>query len=197
MSLGLLARQPGKSLRVALAESAVPRFHQALAAAAASLPDVARGLAASQPVDMAADATLNLRPDPHGMAPSAGAPARHHLVIVQPQSAVRRIALTGSLSIGRAPPCGLLLEGSEVSRAHCRIDVADEEVSVTDLNSTNGTFVDDRRVTGTELLRHGALLRIGGYAMTCEYQSAMAADATDSTQRKTAASVTLLRPRRS
>jgi len=197
MSLGLLERQPGKSLRVALAESAVPQFHQALAAAAASLPEVARGLAASLPDDVAADATLNLRPDPHGMAPSAGAPPRHHLVIVQPPSAVRRIALTGSLTIGRAPPCGLLLEGSEVSRAHCRIDVADEEVSVTDLNSTNGTFIDDKRVTGTELLRHGALLRIGGYAMTCEYQSAMAADATDSTQRKAAASVTLLRPRRS
>ena len=76
-------------------------------------------------------------PTSHAASPPACRMAwRHHPVIVQPQSAARRIALTGSLTIGRAPPNGLLPEGSEVSRAHCRIDVAGDEVSVTNLNST-------------------------------------------------------------
>ena len=100
---------------------------------------------------------------------------QHHLVILQPESAVRRVALPpGPLTIGRAPPCALLLEGADVSRVHCRIDVEGDEVSVTDLNSTNGTFVDKKRLAGTAPLPHGTLLRIGTYVMTCEYQKCTA-----------------------
>ena len=201
MSLNLLERLPGKSLRVALADQAAAEFDQALVAAAAALPGVARNLDATLPDearDSIGDATLNLRPGEALHVPAEAEP-RHHLVIVQPQSAVRRIALTGSLTIGRAPPCGLLLEGGEVSRAHCRVDVAGDEVSVTDLHSTNGTFVDDQRITDTTKLLHGASLRVGGYVMACEYQSALDEEA-DSTQRRASggrgASVTMLRPRR-
>jgi len=190
MSLGLLERQPGKSLRVTLSEQAAQQFDQALGEAAAALPEVARNLAATLPAeppilhDPSVDATLNLHRGAGGSMPTE-AESRHHLVIVQPESAARRIPLAaGSLTIGRAPPCGLLLEGSEVSRAHCRVDVAGDEVSVTDLHSTNGTFVDDKRIVDTVKLLHGSLLRIGGYVMACEYQSGMDADETDNTQRK-------------
>ena len=129
----------------------------------------------------------------------AAAEPHHHLVILQPESAVRRVALPpGALTIGRAPPSALLLEGAEVSRTHCRIDVVGDEVSVTDLNSTNGTFVDNKRLSRTAPLRHGALLRIGNYVMTCEYQSVLQAEEADSTQRKTGrfGGVAVLRPRR-
>ena len=114
----------------------------------------------------------------------AGAEPRHHLVILQPESAVRRVALPqGSLTIGRALPSTLLLEAAEVSRAHCRIDVAGDDVTVTDLNSTNGTFVDNKRLAGTAPLPHGALLRIGNYVLTCEYESVLQAQEADSTRR--------------
>jgi FHA domain len=202
MSLGLFDRQPGKSLRVALGDQAAAEFDQALVAAAAVLPDVARNLAATLPADAhdsIGDATLNLRPG-EALHALADPQPRHHLVIVQPQSAVRRIALTGSLTIGRSAPCGLLLEGGEVSRAHCRVDVTDDDVTVTDLNSTNGTYVDDQRVTDTTKLLHGALLRVGGYVMACEHQAALEADEVESAQRRVSggrgASVTVLRPRR-
>jgi hypothetical protein len=197
ISLGLLERQPGKSLRVALPEKAALEFHQALSAAAASLPEVARSLAAASPEEPAADATLNLSP---GQAKQliAGTEAQHHLVIVQPESAVRRVALApGSLTIGRAAPSGLLLEGADVSRTHCRIDVAADEVTVTDLHSTNGTFIDNERLSSTALLAHGALLRIGHYVLTCEYQSVLRGEEADVTQRRGFSSVAVLRPRRS
>ena len=195
ISLGLLERQPGKSLRVALSEKAAVEFHQALGAAAAALPEVARQLVAATPEEPAPDATLNLRPD---QAMQLLAEPQHHLVILQPESAVRRVALPpGSLTIGRAPPSGLLLEAAEVSRTHCRIDVAGDEVSVIDLNSTNGTFVDNKRLSGTALLPHGALLRIGHYVLTCEYQSVLHAEEADITQRKASfGGVAVLRPRR-
>jgi len=192
IALGLLERQPGKSLRVALSESAAEQFHQALGTAAVALPEVARSLAATLPVDLTDDAsgdtTVNLRPG-QGLHQATAEP-RHHLVIMQPES--------GAMTIGRSPPSGLLLEGAEVSRAHCRIDVDGDDVSVTDLNSTNGTFVDNERVAETMPLRHGTLLRIGNYVMTCDYQSALQTEDADTTQRKPGnfAGVTVLRPRR-
>ena len=48
IALGLLERQAGKSLRVALSAAAAEQFHQALGVAAAALPEVARNLAATQ-----------------------------------------------------------------------------------------------------------------------------------------------------
>lgn len=198
--LGLLQRQPGKSLRVALSESAATEFHRALGTAAAALPEVARSLAATSPeqiADPAVEATLNLR-STEAMQLLAGIEPRHHLVILQPHSAVRRVALPqGSLTIGRALPSTLLLDAAEVSRAHCRIDVAGDDVTVTDLNSTNGTLLDNKRLAGTAPLPHGALLRIGNYVLTCEYESVLQAQEADSTRRASSAEVTVLRPRRS
>ncbi len=200
IGLGLIERQPGKSLRVALSASAAVEFHQALGVAATALPGVARSLAAASPdqdADPSAEATLNMRAA-DAMQLLAQAEPRHHLVILQPESAVRRVALpAGSLTIGRALPSALLLEGPEVSRAHCRVDVAGDEVSVTDLNSTNGTYVDSMRLAGTAPLPHGAMLRVGNYMLTCEYQSVLQSAEADSTRRGSFAGVTVLRPRRS
>jgi hypothetical protein len=198
ISLSLLERQPGKSLRVALSEQAATEFHQALGVAVAALPEVARHLAAASPEpdeDPLIDATLNLRSVQAMQLLTAE--AQHHLVILQPESAVRRVPLpAGSLTIGRAPPSTLLLEGAEVSRTHCRIDVAGDEVSVTDLNSTNGTFVDNKRLSGTAPFNHGSMLRIGNYVVTCEYQSVLQAESADTTQKASFGDVAVLRPRR-
>jgi hypothetical protein len=199
MALGLLERQAGKSLRVALSEQATEQFRQALGVAAVALPEVARNLAATLPDtdDASGEATLNLQPG-EGLKQQP-TEAQHNLVILQPESAVRRVALpAGALTIGRAPPSALLLEGADVSRTHCRIDVDGDDVSVTDLNSTNGTFVNNKRLAETAMLPHGALLRIGAYIMTCEYQSVLQVEDADSTQRKGGSfgGVTVLRSRR-
>jgi len=201
ISLGLLERQPGKSLRVALSETAAAQLHQALSSAAAELPNVARKLAATLPADMAdefggADATLNLR---SGLPLQQEPLARHYLVIKEPEAAQRRLALLpGSLTIGRVPPAGLLLESAEISRAHCRIDVQGDRVSVTDLNSTNGTFVDGSRIEGMVALPHGAALQVGAYVLACEYQSELDVSDAESTQRRAEglAASTLLPTRR-
>jgi hypothetical protein len=199
ISLGLLERQPGKSLRVALSASAASELHQALGVAAAALPEVARSLALTLPEsedDVSADATLNLN-SAQARQLLATAGARHHLVILQPETAVRRVALPpGSLTIGRAPPSALLLEGAEVSRTHCRVDVEGDAVSITDLRSTNGTFIDGIRLEGTAPLPHGSLVRIGNYVVTCEYQSVLQAEQADSTRKEAFPGVAILRPRR-
>ncbi|MBI3928029.1 MAG: FHA domain-containing protein [Armatimonadetes bacterium] len=48
-----------------------------------------------------------------------------------------------------------------ISRRHAAIELRGPNVYVTDLKSTNGTFVDDERVEGTVELRNGKIFRIG------------------------------------
>jgi len=188
-------------MRVVLAGQAPVELHKALGTAATAFPAIARKLALASPEpadDPLVEATLAWQPVASRPIPATAKP-QHHLVILRPKSAVRRIALyPGSITIGRAPPSTLLLEGAEVSRTHCRIDVAGDTVTVTDLNSTNGTLVDNQRMSGTTPLLHGALLQIGNYVLSCEYQSAAQSEDAERTHRRsTFGEVTVLRPRRS
>ena len=92
---------------------------------------------------------------------------RHYLVVVAPEAAPRTVPIEGaSLTIGRLPPCDLLLPGGEVSRQHCRIDVTAGEASITDLGSTNGTFIDGRRLVAPAPLRPGATIQVGACVLT-------------------------------
>ena len=63
--------------------------------------------------------------------------------------------------IGRVAPADIVLAHKSVSREHCIIGIANDELLVTDLNSTNGTYVDGERVTRATILPVGAELRLG------------------------------------
>jgi hypothetical protein len=51
------------------------------------------------------------------------------------------------LVIGRLPECAVVLDDTNISRRHAQVAMDDGAVIVTDLGSTNGTFVNGRRVT--------------------------------------------------
>jgi hypothetical protein len=63
-------------------------------------------------------------------------------------------------SIGRARANDIVLDDVAVSSQHCRIRPDDGQFIVHDLRSTNGTFVNDHRVTRSHL-RSGDVLKIG------------------------------------
>ena len=63
-------------------------------------------------------------------------------------------------TLGRGPRADLVLDAALVSRAHCRLVVADDELVVENLSSTNGTFVNDRQVERS-ILKVGDRLRAG------------------------------------
>src|SRR5262245_20922664 len=65
------------------------------------------------------------------------------------------------LLIGRGEDCDVRIPDHSVSRKHARIEPLPEGVRVTDLGSTNGTFVNDRMIQGTVELRDGDYLRAG------------------------------------
>jgi predicted component of type VI protein secretion system len=72
-----------------------------------------------------------------------------------------RILPGGEKTIGRAKGVDFVIDAALVSRVHCRL-TADPAggLEVQDLQSTNGTFVNDRRVT-TAALHAGDRLGVG------------------------------------
>lgn len=63
-------------------------------------------------------------------------------------------------TVGRAPRADFVVDAALVSRLHCRLTATDAAVEVVDLDSTNGTFVNDKRVRQATLAS-GDRLRVG------------------------------------
>ena len=71
----------------------------------------------------------------------------------------------GESKIGRDVTNLVSITDSKASREHVRIRFADGVYSAVDLGSTNGTFLNDRRLEGQTPLNDGDLLRIGDTAL--------------------------------
>ena len=66
-----------------------------------------------------------------------------------------------TLVIGRGDDCDIKLPDHSVSRRHARIEPTNEGYYVSDQNSTNGTFVNDKQIDEPRLLQDGDYLRVG------------------------------------
>ena len=64
--------------------------------------------------------------------------------------------------IGRGSDCDLRLNDEDISRHHCLIRVRGQEATLSDLGSSNGTFVNGKRVLSQVLLRSADEIRVGG-----------------------------------
>lgn len=78
----------------------------------------------------------------------------------------KTVALSGEVLVGREPPAAVLLTERQTSRRHARLVVSAEGVTVEDLGSTNGTYVNGERVSGKVPLKDHDRLRFD----TEEYQ---------------------------
>ena len=60
--------------------------------------------------------------------------------------------LPGSIkTMGRSTGAEFIVDATMVSRLHCRLTAGAAELEVVDLDSTNGTFVNGKRVTRATL----------------------------------------------
>ena len=66
-----------------------------------------------------------------------------------------------SAKVGRMAPADIVIPDRSISREHCMIGLASDALLVTDLNSTNGTYVDGERVTRATIVPVGSELQIG------------------------------------
>ena len=70
-------------------------------------------------------------------------------------------------TFGRAPRADFIVNRALVSRLHCRLTASDQILAVEDLSSTNGTFVNGKRIKRAEL-KSGDRLKIGRIELTVE-----------------------------
>lgn len=66
-----------------------------------------------------------------------------------------------SFIIGRSKECALRAGSEAISRKHCELKQSDAGITVQDLGSRNGTYVNDERIESVQSLSHGDTLRIG------------------------------------
>jgi len=81
------------------------------------------------------------------------------------------VVTPAGLRIGRTAPADIIVAGSAVSRAHCLVELAADKLRVTDLNSTNGTYIDNKRIERSEILAVGSVLRVGNVSFEHEVRS--------------------------
>ena len=83
----------------------------------------------------------------------------------------RFVVSPGGLKIGRTAPADIIVAGSGVSRAHCLVELAGDQLRVMDLNSTNGTYIDNERIGGAAVLAVGSILRVGNVSFEHEVRT--------------------------
>ncbi len=105
-------------------------------------------------------ATAPPRPQKRRKSPRSPDPTRL-VMIAPPQSAGAQYALAAEMTIGRAPGCTIVIEDGYVSSVHTRVFGREESWLVEDLGSTNGTYLNQRKVTGPSVLRVGDRITVG------------------------------------
>jgi pSer/pThr/pTyr-binding forkhead associated (FHA) protein len=73
-----------------------------------------------------------------------------------------RVDVNVGVTIGRSDACDLRLEDTYLSSRHARIANDDGDLSIEDLGSTNGTYVNQELVKGRVHLERGDVVQVGG-----------------------------------
>jgi pSer/pThr/pTyr-binding forkhead associated (FHA) protein len=94
--------------------------------------------------------------------PKGGRKAPRSLVVLDEQGSKKEtVRLDGTLQVGRADACQVRLSDTYVSSFHARIYSQNGSWYVEDLGSTNGTYLNQHRITAPAELRAGDRVRIG------------------------------------
>lgn len=103
-----------------------------------------------------------------GSAPSVVGPAPKPLlgpIVVGCEGSEQELR-RGSLLIGRGSECELVIQDPLVSRMHARILADEEGVTIEDLYSTNGVYLNGERILQARLLHAGDRVFIGSHHLT-------------------------------
>jgi serine phosphatase RsbU (regulator of sigma subunit) len=111
--------------------------------------------------------TLEIR----GGAPQGAVDGAHYLVVVEGEHPGLRREIASSITIGRDTSCLMRFRDPGLSKFHCRVRSEQQGITVSDLGSTNGTFVNGRRIEGAVELAVEALLQVGSQVLRHELRS--------------------------
>jgi pSer/pThr/pTyr-binding forkhead associated (FHA) protein len=101
---------------------------------------------------------------------------------------------TDRTTIGRVEDNTFQIADASVSSHHCEVHLRGDEIFIRDLNSTNGTFINDARVAES-VLKPGQILKLGQVELKLEAEGAAAASITAPTPAKKVVDSTMIIPR--
>ena len=85
-------------------------------------------------------------------------------VVRGPQTGIDISIRGGKLSIGRDPQCDIFLNDMTVSRHHAAIETDEKGSVISDTNSFNGVWVNDKSIDHC-LLKAGDVIQIGAFCL--------------------------------
>ena len=88
-----------------------------------------------------------------------GAPMLH--LVAPPELKGRSYPLGEEITVGRAAGCQVTIDDTYASQLHARVFQREGQIYVEDLGSTNGTYLNRRKVTGPMVVQRGDKLQIG------------------------------------
>jgi pilus assembly protein CpaF len=93
-----------------------------------------------------------------------------YAVVITDEGGVRRRLdfSKPELTVGRVQGNDIVLAKRNVSKQHARLTLQGEQAVVVDLNSTNGTWVNGRKITGAQPLKQGDKIYIADFIITLE-----------------------------
>ncbi len=123
-------------------------------------------------------------------SPSAGG-AQPHLLM--------QVAFDGKpqLTVGRAPDNDITLDGLQISNHHARLVNAGGQITVEDVGSTNGVYVNGARITGRRPLNSRDIVQVGPFVLQADPRLGVAVFDTRSKTRIDVIDITKVVPNRS
>ncbi|HEY1718558.1 MAG TPA: FHA domain-containing protein [Verrucomicrobiae bacterium] len=99
-------------------------------------------------------------------------------LVIQNQGMTGRVCElhTDRTTVGRVEDNTFQITDPSVSSHHCEVLLRGNEIFIRDLNSTNGTFINDARITES-VLKPGQTLKLGQIELKLEAEGAAAATA--------------------
>jgi pSer/pThr/pTyr-binding forkhead associated (FHA) protein len=117
-------------------------------------------------------------------------------LVIQNQGMTGRVCElhTDRTTIGRVEDNTFQIADASVSSHHCEIHLRGNEIYIRDLNSTNGTFINDARVTES-ILKPGQILKLGQVELKLETDGAVATYVASAAPAKKVVDATMVIPR--
>lgn len=123
-------------------------------------------------VEVRGPAAMPARPQPNGGGRRTSGRRRSggpRLVVVDPKEQKgRAYDLREEQTVGRAAGCQITLDDTYVSQLHARVFSKDGAWFVEDLGSTNGTYLNTKRVSSPLAVKRGDRVKIGAVVMEVE-----------------------------
>jgi pSer/pThr/pTyr-binding forkhead associated (FHA) protein len=83
------------------------------------------------------------------------------MAVTAPDAKSRTFDLVDELIIGRADKCHVVIGDSYASQVHARVFRKQDNVYIEDMGSTNGTYLNRKKITSPAMVSRGDVARIG------------------------------------